>query len=1074
MKPSNGMIVAIFLVAACSREHLLPDHPEEASRRSLGVIPPSEIATWNCVDGNESIDSRYLQAAAFDEDRKIFVMFGGVAMPATGKSKGTLILSQETLEWNPANGRWHNRTGTGTMPDARSGAALAYDSDRKKFVLFGGLDETGYHLEDTWEWDPGTGVWTPVMNAGPHPSARFRHSMVYQQSSKKVLLFGGGYYDEEGQQVALSLGETWEWDPATKSWTLYPESGTAPSARHDVGLVWDTVRAKVVLFAGFQKDMIDVDGIPKQDVWEWDPVSHAWAERTVVGTKPSVRYGHATAFAGTTGRLYVFGGWDIATGGALNDLWGWNSATGEWKEILGSRSKDDLPTPRMYASSFFDDSHERLYLLGGVRSDNFNFETDKLVGLPQCDSGASGNTEVWEFDPLQSTFVDRNLPLDLPSPRSYSSMTHHAGNGKVYLYGGTNQKNQYIGDFWEWDGAKWSQIATDSGPTPRYSVIAYDPARSTIILFGGTDDISGILGDTWEFSPPEGKWLKLDPVEKPEPIFGHKLITDTTRKTILLLGGTRHDQYSDKDNLDMWEWDGSKVSWTRRSLSLGLTTSPKIHATSMAAYDEGRRKVVLFEPGSIKESTSAFWEWDPISAGWEKRDPQDLLEYRVTNYMAYDSIRRREVIFAEHLSTITGPGSTWELDTGGPTFYVRNIPKSPASRNGAAMAFDSKRGVMVLFGGHVYRSADSIAWDDKDETWIYKVSGWGKGMGCTSETATTCASGFCVDGVCCEEVSCSGPCISCNVPGSEGTCFPVKAGTVVPGSCSDGNACDSTGTCKSANGQPCKSEGTCASGHCSDAVCCDSPCDGICSSCNLQGRVGRCSPYTVGTDPQNECGVGKGTCKSTCDGVGQCAFPTIDVVCGDCMGCDGAGTCVVDNRCHPSGGGGGASGTGGSIPIPSGTGGSGGIPIPSGTGGSGGIPIPSSTGGSGGGGTVRGGTGGARLDGSGGKGGSGTGSAGTAGSIPGGAGGSGGITHGLDSGGNGSGTDGSIPAMDTGSPVLGPVGDGGDGKAGSSLHRSGCDCEVGRTARPAPGPSMIAPLLIAGVALVFRRIRRRN
>jgi len=148
------------------------------------------------------------------------------------------------------------------------------------------------------------------------------------------------------------------------------------------------------------------------------------------------------------------------------------------------------------------------------------------------------------------------------------------------------------------------------------------------------------------------------------------------------------------------------------------------------------------------------------------------------------------------------------------------------SRSGATMAFDSQRDVVVFFGGR-----DGVV-GDTNEIWEYKVTNLGNGEGCTTATASTCASGFCVEGVCCAVASCSGACQSCVVAGHEGTCTAAAAGTEVPGSCADGQACDGSGSCKSKNGVTCSSASVCASGFCVDGVCCESACSGKCVSCN--------------------------------------------------------------------------------------------------------------------------------------------------------------------------------------------------------------------------------------------------
>jgi hypothetical protein len=149
-------------------------------------------------------------------------------------------------------------------------------------------------------------------------------------------------------------------------------------------------------------------------------------------------------------------------------------------------------------------------------------------------------------------------------------------------------------------------------------------------------------------------------------------------------------------------------------------------------------------------SNSTFWEWDPVSAGWSMRTTSDYLDYGAPYCASYDSTRRREVIFGDVWGQMTGIHETWELDAKGPTWYVRSIVDSPTAGYGTAMAFDSTRGVVVLFGGN----ANGIP---MDETWEYSVTGLGNGEGCSASTAASCASGNCVDGVCCESASCTGP-----------------------------------------------------------------------------------------------------------------------------------------------------------------------------------------------------------------------------------------------------------------------------------------------------------------------------
>lgn len=76
-------------------------------------------------------------------------------------------------------------------------------------------------------------------------------------------------------------------------------------------------------------------------------------------------------------------------------------------------------------------------------------------------------------------------------------------------------------------------------------------------------------------------------------------------------------------------------------------------------------------------------------------------------------------------------------------------------------------------------------------------------------------------------------------------------------------------------GTACTRADDCASLRCVDGVCCDSPCDGSCSACNLPGKAGTCSPVD-GTDPRGAC---VGECIAGCK-AGVCARKPLGTSCG--------------------------------------------------------------------------------------------------------------------------------------------------------------------------------------------------
>jgi len=75
-------------------------------------------------------------------------------------------------------------------------------------------------------------------------------------------------------------------------------------------------------------------------------------------------------------------------------------------------------------------------------------------------------------------------------------------------------------------------------------------------------------------------------------------------------------------------------------------------------------------------------------------------------------------------------------------------------------------------------------------------------------------------------------------------------------------------------GAPCEAGGTCESGFCSDELCCDQACDGVCVACDQDNLEGHCRPLPALETPI--------ACAGVCDGGGSCLLEggTVEVVGG--------------------------------------------------------------------------------------------------------------------------------------------------------------------------------------------------
>src|SRR5688572_7048268 len=79
-----------------------------------------------------------------------------------------------------------SQTNSVSEPGGRNKPGFVCDSDRKKFVLFGGFGKRGEGIRgDTWEWDGEN--WKQIASNGPEN--RGGMGMSYDSDRKKIVLF---------------------------------------------------------------------------------------------------------------------------------------------------------------------------------------------------------------------------------------------------------------------------------------------------------------------------------------------------------------------------------------------------------------------------------------------------------------------------------------------------------------------------------------------------------------------------------------------------------------------------------------------------------------------------------------------------------------------------------------------------------------------------------------------------------------------------------------------------------------------------------------------------------------------
>jgi N-acetylneuraminic acid mutarotase len=247
---------------------------------------------WKDMNPGIDLGLRSGHGMAYDSESDRVILFGG---------RGPVYFFSDTWAYDYNTNTW-TMMNPKTKPDARTGHAMAYDSESDKVILFGGYYYSGgdKYLSDTWVYDYNTNTWT-MMNPKTKPDARTGHAMAYDSESDRVILFGG-----EGSSGYFS--DTWAYDYNTNTWTnLTPLSG--PNARAYHAMAYDSKSDRVILFGG--------EWMAFSDTWVYDYNTNTWTMMNP-STSPGARSKHAMAYDSKSDRVILFGGFSIYY---LSDTW---------------------------------------------------------------------------------------------------------------------------------------------------------------------------------------------------------------------------------------------------------------------------------------------------------------------------------------------------------------------------------------------------------------------------------------------------------------------------------------------------------------------------------------------------------------------------------------------------------------------------------------------------------------------------------------------------------------------------------------------------------------------------------
>ncbi len=252
----------------------------------------------------------------------------------------------------------------------------------------------------------------------------------------------------------------------------------------------------------------------------------------------------------------------------------------------------------------------------------------------------------------------------------------------------------------------YSKAPAGPAPSARFDPpLIFDSAGKSLILFGGQDNTP--RNDLWRYSIDEQRWFELTPQGSiPPPRFGHATIYDPMRRRLILFGGQAGGFFS-----DTWAYDIAANRWTQLAASGAGPSSRYGHS---GIYDAKRDRLVISHGFTDSGRFDDTWAFSLANNRWTNITPSGAKPLkRCLHHGAYDEANDRFYLFGGCSSGFgkCPQDDLWSFDLNANAW--KQLPSGPPARERYAMAFDSKRGQLLIFGGSGFPLLN--------DTWSYDV-----------------------------------------------------------------------------------------------------------------------------------------------------------------------------------------------------------------------------------------------------------------------------------------------------------------------------------------------------------------
>lgn len=198
-----------------------------------------------------------------------------------------------------------------------------------------------------------------------------------------------------------------------------------------------------------------------------------------------------------------------------------------------------------------------------------------------------------------------------PARLAYGGLVHH--DAAVYLYGGTDNTQWYIGEVWRCEPSTglWSVRATAVAPEAAadHRLVS---AGAVVVLYGGLTQ-SGVADETWHYDATAGTWRRVTTTGSPGGLAGHGMVYEPVSGRVVLFGGYAVFEGAARD--ETWLYDPVTEVWRESQAD----ERPAASAFPDMSADTARGIVVLRDSGGV------LWAYAPTDDRWARVSEQGAL-----------------------------------------------------------------------------------------------------------------------------------------------------------------------------------------------------------------------------------------------------------------------------------------------------------------------------------------------------------------------------------------------------------------------------------------------------------------